>query len=300
MADVLVELLVLLVLDLGARTGPQRAGAVDGLPLGLGRLVRLFTVMFFRQLDGQRDVVGILLDDVAQAPAVGEFFLALLQVQDDAGAALGLVDGGDLELTLALRRPVHALAGRCTGAAGEHVDLVGDDEGAVEAHTELADQVRILLLVAGQVLQEVGGAGLGDGAEVGDHVLAAHADAVVFEGDGLGVLVEADADLQLGTAFQQLRLGQGFETQLVGGVRGVGNQFAEEDFLVRIEGMDHQMKQLLHFGLKTQSFFLSFHAHRSRSEDDKAAAGGGCPRSGGFLKDFKGLDGKTDDGALSR
>ncbi|MCY1181760.1 hypothetical protein D9M73_222840 [compost metagenome] len=122
--------------------------------------------------------------------------------------------------------------------------------------------MRILLLVAGQVLQEVGGAGLGDGAEVGDHVLAAHADAVVFEGDGLGVLVEADADLQLGTAFQQLRLGQGFETQLVGGVRGVGNQFAEEDFLVRIEGMDHQMKQLLHFSLKTQSFFLSFHAHR--------------------------------------
>ncbi|MNQ81062.1 hypothetical protein D3C85_960670 [compost metagenome] len=139
-------------------------------------------------------------------------------MQDDAGAALRLVEGGDFEIALALRGPVHAFGGREARAAGEDVHLVGDDEGGIEAHTELADQVGILLLVAGEVLQEVGGAGLGDGAQVRDHLVTAHADAVVLEGDGAGVLVEADADLQLGPAFQQRRRRQRFETQLVGGV----------------------------------------------------------------------------------
>ncbi|MNF69944.1 hypothetical protein D3C84_518410 [compost metagenome] len=263
MGDVLVELLVFLVLDLGTRAGPQGASAVDGFPLGFsfggGRLV--FTVLLFRQLDRQGDMVGVFLDDVAQAPAVGELFLALFQVQDDARAALGLVDGGDLELALALRRPMHAFTGRQTGAAAEHVDLVGDDKGRIEAHAELTDQVRVLPLVAGQVLEEVGGARLGNGAEVGDRVLAAHADAVVLEGDGLGFLVETDANLQRGAAFQQLGLGQRLKTQLVGGIRGVGDQFAKENFLVGIQRMDHQVQQLLHLGLEAQGFFLSFHTH---------------------------------------
>ncbi len=264
MGDVLVELLVFLVLHLGARTGPQRAGAVDRFPFRLGRLVGLFAVEFLGQLDRQSDVIGVFLDHVAQAPAIGELLLALFQVKDDAGTALGLVDGSDVELALALRRPVHPFAGRLAGATGVDIDLVGDDEGAVETDAELADQVRILLLVARQVLQEVGGPGLGDGAQVSHHILAAHADAVVFQGDGVGFLVEADADLQLGAALEQLGIGQGFETQLVGGVRGVGNQFAEEDFLVRIERMNHQVKQLLHFSLKAQCLFLGFHAHRSK------------------------------------
>lgn len=113
---------------------------------------------------------------------------------------------------------MHAFAGRATGTAAEHFDLVGDDEGRIETHTELADQVRILLLVAGEIFQEVGSAGLGDGAQVRDDFLAAHTDTVVFEGDGLGILVERQADLQFGATFEQLRLGQRFETQLVSGV----------------------------------------------------------------------------------
>ncbi len=147
-SDVLVELLIFLVLHFAARTGPEGTGTVDGLPLDLGRLVLLFTVVLLRQLDGQGNVVGVLLDDIAQTPAIGEFFLVLLQMQDDAGTALGLFDGRDFEFALALRRPVHAFAGRGTGAAAVDVDLVGDDKRRIEAHAELADQVRILFLVA--------------------------------------------------------------------------------------------------------------------------------------------------------
>src|SRR5471032_2549226 len=211
-SDVLVELLVLLVLHLGARAGPQGAGTVDHFPF-LGTFVfALDSRLFFRQFDWQSNMVGVLLDDVTQAVTVGEFIFTGFEVQHDAGAAVSLVDGGDFELALTFGGPVHAFAGVEAGATAEHFNLVGDDEGRVEAHAELADQVRIFFLVARQVFHEIGGAGFGDSAQMGDRVFAAHADAVVFEGDGLGVFVEAHTDFQFGATFQQLRLGQGFET----------------------------------------------------------------------------------------
>ena len=37
----------------------------------------------------------------------------------------------------------------------------------------------------------------------------------------------------------------GLVTDLVQGVRGVGDQFPQEDFLIRIEGVDDQAHQLL-------------------------------------------------------
>src|SRR5690606_18978791 len=158
----------------------------------------------------------------AQAPTIGEFFLVLLEVQDDACATFSFFDGGNVELTLAFRGPVHAFAGWHTGTAAVYIHLVGDDEGRIEAHAKLANQLGVFLGVTGEVFHEVGSAGLGDGAQVGNDILTAHADAVVFEGDGRGVPVEASTDFQLGAAFQQLGLGQRLEAQLVGGIGQIG------------------------------------------------------------------------------
>jgi hypothetical protein len=37
---------------------------------------------------------------------------------------------------------------------------------------------------------------------------------------------------------------------------------AQEDFLVGIQRMDHQLQQLLDLGLEAQGLFLGFNAHR--------------------------------------
>ncbi len=141
MPDVLVELLIFLVLHLGAWTGPKRTGSVDAFPLGLGRLVFLLTMKLFRQFDRQRDVVGVFLDDVAKAPTVGKLFFARLEVQNDASATFRLLDVRNLEIALAFRGPIHAFFCRRTGAAAEHLNLLRDDEGGIEANAELTDQV---------------------------------------------------------------------------------------------------------------------------------------------------------------
>ncbi len=118
----------------------------------------------------------------------------------------GAVDGLDLEVARALAAPAHAVAGVEPGAARFDRDAVGDDEARVEADAELADQVGVLLLVAFELGHELARAALGDGAQVLHGLLGAHADAVVADGDGLGLVVEPDAHLQVGRVLEQLAL----------------------------------------------------------------------------------------------
>ena len=87
------------------------------------------------------------------------------------GAARRARDGLDLEFAGALGAPAHALFRRQPGAARLDRDAVGDDEAAVEADAELADQLRVLLLVALERRHELARAALGDRAEVGDRLL---------------------------------------------------------------------------------------------------------------------------------
>ncbi|MNT34448.1 hypothetical protein D3C72_1704300 [compost metagenome] len=89
-----------------------------------------------------------------------------------------------------------------------------------------------------------------------DRLVAGHADAVVGNGDGARILVEADLDLQFVIVAVQGVVIDRFKAQFVGRVGRVRNQFAQEDFLVRVQGMDHQVQHLLHFGLKTQGLLF--------------------------------------------
>ena len=51
-------------------------------------------------------------------------------------------------------------------------------------------------------------------------------------------------------------VGQALEIALVAGVRRIGNQFAQKDFLVGVNRIDHQVQQLFALGLKLT------HSHR--------------------------------------
>ena len=137
-------------------------------------------------------MIGVLAHDAPQAVAVEELVLAVAQAQHDLGAARLHVDGLDGELALAARLPAHPLGGGTAGATRGDGDVVRDDEARVEPDAELADEPGILRVVAGQRLEELAGAGAGDGPEVGGDLLAGHADAVVADRDGAGIRVERD------------------------------------------------------------------------------------------------------------
>ena len=49
-------------------------------------------------------------------------------------------------------------------------------------------------------------------------------------------------------------VGKRFETQLVRRIRGIGNQLAQKNLLVAIQGVNHQVEQLFDFGLEAVGF----------------------------------------------
>ena len=250
-ADLFVERLILLGGDVALATRPQGGRLVDGFPLVLNDVLTLVLVpLFLLHQDGQGDVVGVLANDATQLPGGEEFVLTFAQVQGDVGAAGGFGDGVDFEIASAFAAPAHALFGLQASAARFDGDAVGDDVAAVKAHAELANELGVFLLVAGETAHEVLGAALGDGAEVVDRLLRAHADAVVADGDGAVGLVDQHAHVEVGRVFIQGAVIEGLEAQLVARVGRVGDQLAQEDFLVGVQRVRDQVQQLLDFGLE--------------------------------------------------
>ena len=156
------------------------------------------------------------------------------------------VDRLDLELARAVARPAHALLGRQAGAARLDGDAVGDDEAGVEADAELADQVGVLLLVAFELGHELARAALGDRAQVRHRLLGAHADAVVADRSASWRQRRSSrGPSSSGASSYSAGVVQRLEAQLVAGVRRVGHQLAQEDLLVRVQRMGHQVQDLL-------------------------------------------------------
>jgi hypothetical protein len=107
-----------------------------------------------------------------------------------------------IEFAAAVRFPAHALVRGFTGTPSQHRHLVGDDERRIEAHAELPDQVGVLLLVAGQLREELTRAGLGNRTEVRDRLVAGHADPIVGNGQCPGRSVVIDVDRELRIVFE--------------------------------------------------------------------------------------------------
>ena len=164
-----------------------------------------------------------------------------LHVQDDVGAGGLARRRRDAELTGAVRGPGERLLGarlsRC------HLDAVRDHERGIEADAELTDQAGPLLRFRRRERRaECAGAGAGDGAQVVDQLLPAHADAVIGDQQRAGVLVGHDADLRLGR-WRERRVRQRLEAAPVHRIGGVRHQLAQEYFPLGIERVHHQIEQ---------------------------------------------------------
>ena len=92
---------------------------------------------------------------------------------------------------------------------------------------------------------------MGDGAQVFNHLFSGHADAGVADGQQALFGVGGDVDHELSVRVQYLTVGEHLEVDARQGVRCVGDQFAQEDFPVGVEGMDQDVEQLASFGLES-------------------------------------------------
>ena len=81
--------------------------------------------------------------------------------------------------------------------------------------------------------------------------------------------------------FEQRRVGDRLEPQLVAGVRGVRDELAQEDLLVAVERMDHQVEELLDLRLEPECFACRGGVHDvivSRGTRDGGTEDQGAPQ----------------------
>ena len=132
--------------------------------------------------------------------------------------------------------------------------LICDHERRVKAHTKLTDEIlwRVPTFLEG--LEEGFGAGMRDGAEILDHLVVRHADAVIGDSDGLGVAVDGDVDIEFQLGVLDVLLGTLDDAHLLHRVGGVGNELAEEDLFVGVERVNDEIEQLLDLGLEGMFF----------------------------------------------
>ena len=125
---------------------------------------------------------------------LSKFVLAFAQMQDNLRAAICLLHCLKRIIAFTAGFPADAMFGRQAGTTRDERHLVRDDECRIKTDAELADQVRILGLIAGQRTEEFASTGFGDGADMVDDLLPGHADSVIRNGNGpcRGVIAHAD------------------------------------------------------------------------------------------------------------
>ena len=196
------------------------------------------------------DVVAVFLHQIRKLVIIqilAELVLVgvILHHHDDVGAHFLLVGLRESVALHALALPLPGLL--LTLGTGDDSDLLRHHERGIEAHAELADNVNVVALVLGLEIQR---AGLGDGAQILFQLVLGHADAVVRHGEGAAVLVHRQVDLQIVLADADGGVGQALEIPLVAGVGGVGDQLAQKNLPVGVNGIDHQVQQLFALGLE--------------------------------------------------
>ncbi len=235
MAEMAVKRLVILLRHLLARLAPERGALVGGQILAVAA-------------DGDRpgDVIGPFADDGFETVRIEELVGIRLEMEDDVGSRPVAFGGRDGELAASFRGP--AMRDLAAGAARDDLDPLGDHEGGIEAHPELADEIGPLLgLRLGEFGAEGKRAGAGDGAEMGDQLLAIHPDPVIGNGEGAGGTVRNDADRStLGEG--KGGLGERGEPAAIQRVGCVGDELAQEYLAIGIEGMNDEIEQALDFG----------------------------------------------------
>ncbi len=233
-----VKLGVFLVFDLVLGTQPEGRNRVDVLAV---------------EIDRERHERAVAFEDGLDLVFLGVVFAVVFELNDNLGAAAfafdlvngvgtGSVAGPDVSLLLFLP------------GAGVDLDRLGDHEGRVEPDAELTDEVVVLGAALLDGLEEGLGAGMGDGAEEFDQLVAGHPDAVVLDREGLGLVVGGEVDLEFQLVVDDLFLGNLRVAELLERIGRVGDEFANENLLLGVERMDDDIEQLLDLGLEFVGF----------------------------------------------
>ena len=133
--------------------------------------------------------------------------------------------------------------------------MIRHHEGRVEADPELTDQSDAVTGFGGLgLLDESLGARPGDRPQRVDHLVMAHADAVVLDRQLLPFRIDGYGNPRPGVVRQQCGIADRFIAQPLAGVRRIRNQLPQEHVLIGINRVHHHLEQLGDIRFKHPAF----------------------------------------------
>ena len=257
-----IEAVVILVLQLLLGLLPDRNHGIEGLILGVLLPLRLVVVTCIRRLllhagarhihlDRIANIIGILLYQTLNAVRLEKFIVILvlriiLDGQHDLRAVFRLFARCNRVAVRTVGLPAVGLVAACR--TGYDLNMLCDHKCRIEANAELTDDVDVVLLFV--FVLERQRTGMRDRTEVVLHFLGSHAAAVVLDDKAAVCLVERQLNWQAVAGDTGLAFLHCIIVELIRCVGCVGDQLTQKDFLVRINGVDHQIEQALGFCLK--------------------------------------------------
>ena len=129
------------------------------------------------------------------------------------------------------------------------VTFFRDHERRIKADAELPDEARVVF--AGlELFEKRLRSRVRDRSQILDQLRVCHTESRVGESDGFARVVGRDADLEREFGRDDFGAGSLEKLQLLRRVRGVRDEFADKDFLVRVKRVNDQIEQLRDLGLE--------------------------------------------------
>ena len=264
---VLIEIVVILIGDLGFALLPNRHHAVKRLVhrilfiLGLVLRAALLDAGC-RHIHPNRvaDIVGVFFHDARNPMRLEELVIALLALvllddQRNLGAMPFLLTFLDRVAIRAVRLPAERLFR--TKRLAHHGDTGCDHKRRIKPDAELPDYVDLIVFLV--LLLERQRTTLGNGAEIALQLLSGHSAAVVGDLQGAGILVHHKVDRKIRAGEASCTIRQRMVIELVDRVGRVGDQLAQEDFPMGVDRVDHQVEQAFGFRLKLLCLHKTIH-----------------------------------------
>ena len=228
--EFVVELGIVLFGEFGGLAGPCRLRIVDDILFARFLLAAVFPLLLHAKDNLNREEVAVFGEQLLNLAILEILFVLVVDMENDVGTAFGLDGRFHLIDGAAVARPMDSL-GPVFIAERENLHALGDHEGGIEAQAEVADNGGGVVLV---LLNELLGTGEGNLVDVAVHLFGCHADAVVGDSECLFLLVDEDAYTKVAEfAFGIAHRGEGLE--LLRGIDGVADEFAQEYLMVAVE-----------------------------------------------------------------
>ena len=226
---IVIERLVVLIGKVGRLACPSRCQVVDNFILIGIDILTIFPLLLLTEDNRNRQETAILAQECFDALRLKKLLILFIDVQDNIGTTVGLINFGHFVCRRAIATPLYGLCAILVRTCA-YLHLFRYHKGRVEAKTEVTNNGIGIVLV---LFEKLLGTREGYLVDITIYLLGSHTHASVAYGKSTGLFVNGYAHIH----FAQFALKFAYRRecfQLLRSINSVRYNLTQEDFVIAI------------------------------------------------------------------